>query len=32
MGIPRVIVNVALMLMNLGIWLHNLKVILLLAA
>lgn len=32
MGIPSVIVNVALMLTNLGIWMHNLKVILLLAA
>lgn len=32
MGIPSVIVNVSLMLTNLGIWMHNLKVILLLAA
>ena len=32
MEIPSVIVNVALMLTNLGIWLYNLKVILLLAA
>lgn len=32
MGIPSVVISVALMLTNLGIWLHNLKVILLLAA
>lgn len=32
MGIPSVVVSVTLMLTNLGIWLHNLKVILLLAA
>ena len=29
---PNVVTSVALMLTNLGIWLHNLKVILLLAA
>lgn len=29
---PNVVVSVSLMLTNLGIWLHNLKVILLLAA
>ena len=32
MGIPSVVVTVTLMLVNLGIWLHNLKVMLLLAA